>query len=803
VQGRGERSDILAQTEYDVVIYDDVGSPIDPKWVEEHPIGGSEYGMTQLAVGLAHKGYSVLAVSNLPDSWCYGAVDGPHCIDVKKVSSVKCKVLVSSRFSNPWRTSPQITAERNYIAAMDVYCDYYADHNKRMLAAQEGLASVFVSQWQADLFPPYWKKHVIPAMIDDEVYVLTSVEKDPKAFVYASSVIKGLPATLELWATLKGKLKGTAFGDIVLHVTGPGYDEPDLDLIRAAGAEWVGPKSTREMQKFIAAHVGLFFVNTFPECFCAVAAVAEAAGVRPHILCKHANGGMGALRQTINSSLLTCNEEQFIHDIVESLESSVQIISKPNDFRRSRVLRQWEHLLFGAVRTPEEVADHRGRLLAQERAPDKIGSSTPVPTAPPAQPLPASPGKVPTIGLIMIAKDEAHVLPRSLGSIKHMLDYYTIILDAENTDNSEEVIAQVMQGVPGEVHREPYINVSYCRNRAIFHASKRTDYLFALDADDVFEGSFDKAQLFADTYDIRLCDGSAPSAGGNIPVNEGDHGCCIYMRPVMVKSNRGFKYVGVDHEYLMSEEPNLTRGLITSAIMRRYVDGRSWITPEITALKAEYAAGKIPPLLFEQQLAALADDACRKKFFKRGQLLEEELKKNPTDSRSAYYAAQNYKDARSKHNAVRMYLQRASMGGWDQEVFLSLLTAADILESDDPACTGAISWEKLMLQACEVCPMRAPEALYHLSFCYYKQKRYMPAYIYAKATIGIEAPPSNMPCLFADEGVYSWKVAMVYAWSALQLGHKREAKTIIEVIMPKLPPTEAEVGKRIIMECDK
>jgi hypothetical protein len=789
----------LSKFDYDIVIYDNIGSPIDPKWAAEQPVGGTEYGMTQLAVGMSRRGYRVLTVSNLPEAWGYSTTDGPHCISVKKgpvVTSnwvaLTCKVIVCSRFSTPWLTTPQIKPEKTVIAAMDVYCDYYAKTEEMIAASQAEPAVVLVSQWQAALFPSCWKKIIIPAMIDDEVYSLTSVPKNPKAFVYASSSIKGLHATLEVWATIKGKLRGTPYEDIVLHVTGPGYGDVDPDLVRAAGAEWVGHKSTGDMQHFIAEHAGLFFVNTFPECFCAVAAVAEAAGCRTHILCKHEDNGLGALPQTINSPLLTNDEELFIQTFIRELYNPTVESCPPKDFRRSAVLNAWEHALFGTVSSTEEIADRRGRLLAREQ----FGEA---PTVPDRVTLP--PAKCLTIGLIMIAKDEAHVLPRSLGSVKHLFDYYTIILDADNTDNSEEVIKQVLGDIPGQVLKEPYMNVSYARNRAIFHAEKHTDYLFALDADDVVEGFIDKSELGADSYDIRIIDGSALTSGGAVPVNMADRGCCVYMRPVMIRSGRGFRYVGVDHEYLTSDVPNTTRGLIQGAVMRRYTDGRSWVTPEIEDLRARTNAGKVTPEEFAVIYARLTDEACRQKYYKRAKLLERELEKNPADSRSAYYCAQNYFDARCKHEAAQMYLKRASMGGWDQEVFMALMRAADILADSDKLNIGAISWEKLYLQACEVCPFRATEALWHLAWQHFQQKNYMKAYIYAKATFGTNVPESNMPVLLIDEQVYAWKAPLLYGWSAFNAGFKKEAKAMLELILPNLPAHEETQVRELLEQC--
>jgi hypothetical protein len=771
----------MAEHDYDVVIYDDVGSPISPKWAAENPVGGSEYGMTQLTAGLSALGYSVLAVSRWPDGWRDELnYDGITVVSLNDCPAVSCKVLISDRFSNPWVCFPAIKAERGFFAAMDIYCDFYKSIDELMQTGETKLTSVFVSEWQKNLFPSYWNKVVIPAMIDDDVYLMTSVPKNPKRFAYASAVCKGLHETLRVWKEVKRRLVGTPHEDIELHVTGPGYDTIDLKLVEEAGAHWTGPLPTKEMQLFIAGSAGLFFVNTFPESFCAVAAVAEAAGVRPHILCLK---DQGALTTTIRSNLRVSDEEHFIIDFIDCLNGAHHNANaEPFDFRRTRVVGMWEELLFGSISTQEGIVarrDMRAQKSVERRAHKKDL----------------------TIGLIMIAKDEAHVLPRSLGSVKHLIDYYTIILDQDNSDNSEEVIRRALYSMPGQILREPYINVSHARNRTIMHGQLHTDFLLTLDADDVIEGQIDKSDLTADGYSIKIVDGSAPSRGGP-QLNELDMGSCTYNRLALIKSNRGRRYEGVDHEFLTSSTPNITYGHLGGAICRRYTDGRSWKTPELDALEHDFETGQMSEEDFKKRHKELCETACQQKFYKRAKLMEAELAKNPTDTRTAFYCAQNYRDAKATHDAIRMYLHRSEMtDGWIQERFVSLMNAADMLATSDPSNIGSLSWEKILLQACELVPTRATEALYHAAFNFFQSGQTFKAYLYAKATAGAPMPSITENPLFLDERAYSYKAAMVYAWAAHKLGKKDEARTVAEFVLPAIPDCDKQAALAFIEAC--
>src|SRR5262249_26271331 len=70
-----------------------------------------------------------------------------------------------------------------------------------------------------------------------------------------------------------------------------------------------------------------------------------------------------------------------------------------------------------------------------------------------------------------------------------------------------------------------------------------------------------------------------------------------------------------------------------------------------------------------------------KRFLKDAKLLEDALAKDPNNTRNVFYLAQSYKDAQEYQKAFDNYAKRASMGGWDQEVYWSLLQMAMLQES--------------------------------------------------------------------------------------------------------------------------
>jgi len=89
--------------------------------------------------------------------------------------------------------------------------------------------------------------------------------------------------------------------------------------------------------------------------------------------------------------------------------------------------------------------------------------------------------------LSMIVKDEARTLERTLASIKPHIDRW-VILDTGSTDGTQDVIRKAMEGVPGELHEEPFVDFATTRNRALDLAGSETEFVMWLDADDELVG---------------------------------------------------------------------------------------------------------------------------------------------------------------------------------------------------------------------------------------------------------------------------------------------------------------------------
>ena len=109
----------------------------------------------------------------------------------------------------------------------------------------------------------------------------------------------------------------------------------------------------------------------------------------------------------------------------------------------------------------------------------------------------------PTVGLVMIVKNESVALPRLAESLKGHIDHWTIV-DTGSTDNTIEVARSVFGEIPGEVIEDSWRGFGPSWNVAVEAADAHTDWLLHLDADHRFHGEIDAELLSTDADAINL-----------------------------------------------------------------------------------------------------------------------------------------------------------------------------------------------------------------------------------------------------------------------------------------------------------
>ena len=354
-----DKHEVTRDSRYDadLVIWDTIGGTYDSRTVREKATGGSEVEVVQLAEGLAARGYRVWCFNARDQEWrSPGGVEWRPCSEAKPgFRGLSTRCLLVQRYS----TRPPFGFFRNdepgtaFMRITDVAGEHY-DAN---VAA--GLRIIAVSDWQARKMaeryraaPNFEEGRVVPAMLPDSYYDLTSkVPRVRGRFLYASAAMKGLQATVDMWIRLK-ETHADAMKHCELHVTSPGYGSVQLsrsaDRLAECGIGFLGDLTPDTLAMYMATCEGLFYVNTFAETFCAVAAIAEAVGCRVHILGAGPEGLAGIAEATTSALPVTDTrvfEDLFLRGLRGELHGPHARPEPARKFAESRVLDMWETVL--------------------------------------------------------------------------------------------------------------------------------------------------------------------------------------------------------------------------------------------------------------------------------------------------------------------------------------------------------------------------------------------------------------------------------------------------------------------------
>lgn len=344
-----------------------------------------------------------------------------------------------------------------------------------------------------------------------------------------------------------------------------------------------------------------------------------------------------------------------------------------------------------------------------------------------------------TICLSMIVKNEAHCITRCLESVKKYIDYW-IICDTGSTDNTQEIIKNYLQDIPGEIHQKEWVDFSTNRNQALELSKNKADYSLIIDADDflITDNDFNITNISSPAYYINF-----------------EHGPVSYRRVQLVRNDLDAKYIGVLHEYLAIPD-DVKLNTLKGCCIKYGANGARWKDPQ--------------------------------KYFKDAQVFEKELLKNPNNPRNIFYCAQSYRDAGMPDKALEKYIQRANHGGWIEETYVALLNAARITEKlyfNDIAKV-----QNIYLRAYNCFPHRL-EALGDLIAYCRKNNLFEHAYFFAKIATNIPEP-KNM--LFLEPAYFEWKILDELSLASFYTHKLDEFKECIIKLMSndKLPDSERQ-----------
>lgn len=337
----------------------------------------------------------------------------------------------------------------------------------------------------------------------------------------------------------------------------------------------------------------------------------------------------------------------------------------------------------------------------------------------------------PTICLVMIVRNESTVIRRCLNSVAPYINEW-VIVDTGSNDGTQDIIKDHMDslGIPGNLYEREWKDFGTNRTESLRLAAGRCDYRLIIDADDVLEVEdptvFDN--LDGDCYRMPIhLDG------------------VVYMRIQLVKSSQDWRYVGVLHEYIkyMGEESIKEADLRTV----KMVAGVSSDKRDALKGRDKYYNDA---LIFERELLNNKD-------------LDEGLK-----SRYWFYCGQSYRDAGMPERSIAAYEKRVECGGWQEEVYISLL---NIAKQKAVLRKPIDEIEKALFRAWEYRPIRL-EAAYELIRLLLNQGRHFLAFSIGNICLRMGGCSD---LLFVEHEIWEWRLLDDYSVAAFHTNNLNEA----------------------------
>ena len=310
--------------------------------------------------------------------------------------------------------------------------------------------------------------------------------------------------------------------------------------------------------------------------------------------------------------------------------------------------------------------------------------------------------KTKTICLNMIVKNESLVIRRCLESVKPLIDYW-VIVDTGSTDGTQVIIKEYMRDIPGNLHQIPWKNFAWNRNAALARARGKADYFLFIDADNflVYSKGFTLPNLEKDCYYAIMQIQYAGVVGLN-------------KQALLIKDLPDFKWVGAVHETLSCQTDKTTE-VLDGVYNQGIQDGHRSEDPQ--------------------------------KYYKDIELLENQCKHDPQNSRDRFYLAKTYLAIGNYPMALQNFELRAAMNGQPEETFYSLYLIAQIemLLKKSP-----VIFINRFCKAIQTDPSRV-EPIYDLASYFIRTKNYVLGYLISNLGRSI---PCNEAALFVEPWKY-------------------------------------------------
>lgn len=249
----------------------------------------------------------------------------------------------------------------------------------------------------------------------------------------------------------------------------------------------------------------------------------------------------------------------------------------------------------------------------------------------------------PHIALLMMVKNEHKRLHVSLQSVVGIVSS-VVLYDTGSTDNTIQIATDFCKqhNIPLRLKQGTFVDFSTSRNVSLDFADTfdDIDFLLLLDCNDELRGgnhliNFCNDMLTKEHTGFLVCQHWFSGTNDQ------------YFNIRLVKARKGWRYFGSVHEYMKDTSSSTN--------------------------EPSFPVVRMPECIVLYQDRTKDDDKSQKRFLRDKELLLQDYKKDPTNTRTVFYLAQTCSCLQHHEDAYYYSRIRCEMGGFEEERFHSFM----------------------------------------------------------------------------------------------------------------------------------
>jgi len=316
----------------------------------------------------------------------------------------------------------------------------------------------------------------------------------------------------------------------------------------------------------------------------------------------------------------------------------------------------------------------------------------------------------------MIVKNEANVITDLFDSIINIIDSYCIC-DIGSTDDTINIIKKYFENkknegvlIEGILIEEPFKNFSYNRNFALNACANMSDFILLMDADMILNipNEFNKSSILSLPYE-------------EFKILQYDNNNYLPNTRI-IKNNGTFQYIGITHEYIISEhnsghnsEHNSEHNNVHNNVHNSEYNGE-YNNSKLTHI------GKDILFITNNKNSVSKKDKAKINII----LLKDAIKEDSNNSRYYFYLGNSYFDTNENNLAIETYKTLLKMNGCSQEKYVACIKIYEAYRNITPNTNEGISY---LIQSYQYDNNRV-EGIYRLIKHYHDNKQYEVAMTY-------------------------------------------------------------------------